>query len=104
MDMNADNDGDGFTNEQERIAGTNPLDPNSYFAIESIESLPGNQYKLTWKSSIGKVYQVQFKDDLTAPIWQNLGAPITATGATTNFTDTTVPPSQIRRFYRVVIN
>jgi glycosidase len=104
MDMNADNDGDGFTNEEERQAGTNPLDANSYFALEGIEILPGNQYKVTWKSVAGTSYQVQYKDDLTAPTWQNLGAPITATGSTTNFTDTTVPPTQIRRFYRIAIN
>jgi glycosidase len=104
MDMNADNDGDGFTNEQERQAGTNPLDNNSYFAIESINILPNHQYQINWKSVVGKTYQVQFKDDLTAVTWQNLGAPITATGTTTSFTDTTVPMAQNHRFYRVVIN
>ncbi|MCS7064201.1 MAG: hypothetical protein NZM04_09210 [Methylacidiphilales bacterium] len=104
MDMNADNDGDGLTNEQERQAGTNPLDANSLLAIESIEPLANNHFKLTWKSVAGKTYQVQFTDNLSTPNWQNLGSPITATGSTTQFTDTTVPPTAVRRFYRVVLN
>ncbi len=104
MDMNADNDGDGFTNEQERVAGTNPLDSNSYPGIQSIEMLSPTQCKVTWSSVSGKTYQVQYKDDLTAPNWINLGAPITATGSSTSFTDTTITPTQIRRFYRIVIN
>jgi len=45
-------------------------------------------------------YQAQFKDDLDAAVWVNLGPPLKATSATLTITDT--PGAQVRRFYRAV--
>jgi len=36
-----DADGDGFSNQQEAVAGTNPFDANSYPGISSINVIPG---------------------------------------------------------------
>lgn len=53
---------------------------------------------LLWSSRAGSSYRVQFKDDLNAPDWTNLGAPVGATGATTSLTDGSATG---QRFYRV---
>ena len=53
---------------------------------------------LTWDAVIGKTYQVQFKDDLTAT-WTNLDPPVQATGLTLTVTDQSATAS---RYYRVL--
>ena len=56
---------------------------------------------LTWPLAAGKVYQVQFKTNLTDAVWQNLPADITVTGGTGYVSDPT-PVTTGQRFYRVV--
>ena len=60
---------------------------------------PGN-VTITVNTTPGFAYQLQFKDDLTAAAWTNLGTATTASGGTLTFTDTTTGHPQ--RFYRVV--
>ncbi len=56
---------------------------------------------LTWPLAAGKVYQVQFKTNLTDAVWQNLPADITVTGGMGYVSDPT-PATTGQRFYRVV--
>jgi hypothetical protein len=56
---------------------------------------------LTWNSQLGKLYQVNCKDDLTDPAWRTLQGNISAVGATTSFVDRTAS-SASRRFYTVL--
>ena len=53
---------------------------------------------LSWDTVIGKTYQAQFKDVLTA-VWTNLGPPVQATGLTVTVTD---PSAAASRYYRVL--
>ena len=62
---NGDPDGDGFSNLQERIAGTNPANPASFFAIEGI-SAP----TIEWNASEGRTYSVYWTADLQQPFTQ----------------------------------
>jgi Tol biopolymer transport system component len=62
-----------------------------------------SQPTLTWPLAAGKVYQVQFKTNLTDAVWQNLPADITVTGGTGYVSDPT-PTAPGQRFYRVVSN
>ena len=42
---------------------------------------------LNWSGVAGQTYQLEYKDDLTAPSWMPLGSPVTGNGgalATTN--------------------
>ena len=55
---------------------------------------------LAWDSVIGKKYQVQFKTDLAAAAWTNLGAPMTATDFTLSATDSSATGIKI---YRVLL-
>jgi hypothetical protein len=53
----------------------------------------------SWPTVLGKTYEVQFKNSLNDPIWQNLNGDISFIGSTEYFRDTT--PSPVLRFYRV---
>jgi uncharacterized protein (DUF1800 family) len=64
LPASADTDGDGWTNETESTAGTNPLDRNSFpkMGIAMAAGLP----TLSWPSLTGKRYTLLASDDLTA--------------------------------------
>lgn len=61
----------------------------------------GNSLILSWPSSAGQSYQVQFKDQLDDPVWQPLGAVLAGTGASLSATNTLSAPGQ--RFFRLSI-
>jgi hypothetical protein len=67
----ADSDGDGATNLQEFLAGTDALDPASCLRISITPSATGN--RVVWNTQKGNVYQVQFSKDLKK--WLDLGTP-----------------------------
>jgi len=56
-DPTADPDGDGFSNSEEAIAGTNPLDASSYLALYS--SMEEEGLQLSWINNPDKAFQLQ---------------------------------------------
>ncbi|MGK0185618.1 MAG: hypothetical protein ACI9R3_001396 [Verrucomicrobiales bacterium] len=56
------------------------------FAISSIVKDSG-EVTLTWNSSPGREYAVEYKDDLAAAVWQELDDGVVSEGAETAFTD-----------------
>jgi Concanavalin A-like lectin/glucanases superfamily/Subtilase family len=54
-----------------------------------------------WSALSGQNYQVQYKTNLAQTDWMNLGAPLTATNATTTASDAIGPEPQ--RYYRVLL-
>ena len=96
LDAANDKDGDGMSNGDEQIAGTNALDPSSRFQINTILATPTGT-TLTWTRVVGRTYTVEARDDLSSGVW----VPI-ATGLTTgSYTDSAGLPS--KRFYRLVV-
>jgi Tol biopolymer transport system component len=91
-----DADGDGFTNYQEFLTGTDPTNPNSYFHLQISQASPN--LLLSWPSVPGKSYQLQFNVDLASPSWMNLGAAVVATSSASLI----VTPSQPAVYYRVI--
>jgi hypothetical protein len=73
---NVDSDGDGATNLQEFLAGTNPVDPRSVLKTR-IADTPQGRF-LYWNTQPGFIYQVQTSADLKQ--WTNLGQPRFAAG------------------------
>jgi hypothetical protein len=55
---------------------------------------------LTWASVPGTGYQVQFKNNLTDPQWQNLDGRATVVGSQGQITD--LAPNPTQRFYRII--
>lgn len=98
LDPNGDADGDGMSNYNEYLCGTDPLNAHSVFEIVSIA--PTNNPSgtvLTWSSVPGKRYQV-----VGAPSLQltetNVSPVITATSASSSYP---APPGASNMYYRV---
>jgi hypothetical protein len=72
---NEDSDGDGLTNYQEFLAGTDPRDAASALKTQ-VQNIQGALY-FKWNTMVGKVYQVQFSADFQN--WTNVGSQRLAT-------------------------
>ncbi len=55
--------------------------------------------RFQWGTVASRVYQLPSATNLSAPDWQNVGSPVTATGATLTLTN--FPDAAAQRFYRV---
>ena len=111
-DPEADNDGDGFTNDQEYLALTDPNDSADFPFIHPVSGqAAGAPFTLSWPARGGVRYRVQYSDDLTSD-WQEIPRPAAkeiqpgsyGEQGTLVFVDdvtATEPPENDRRFYRV---
>jgi len=89
-----DADGDGATNWEEFLAGTDPRDTRSVLRAR-LHRAPNGMY-LEWNTQPGLVYQVQASGGLTG--WTNLGGPRFAHGTR----DSMLVPGGEAAFYRVI--
>ena len=96
LSTTGDDDGDGQTNADELIAGTDPLNANSRFAIETIVATPTGT-TLTWTRVVGRTYTVEARDDLSSGVW----VPIASGLTNGTYTDSVISPS--RKFYRLKV-
>jgi subtilase family serine protease len=88
-------------------------DDPGYLALDDVSVMPiavpmfqsaaksGNTVTLTWTAQTGATYQLQYKTNVTATNWVNLGSPTNATSGKVSFPDTIGPDSL--RFYRVAL-
>jgi hypothetical protein len=95
----ADDDGDGFTEEQEIAAGTDPRDPFSRLSVTA-SGLSGSNFTVTWASVIGKTYHVDYSNNLST--WTTIsGSSRTATAESSSATFSGVTGTRL--FFRVVV-
>ena len=104
-DAHADSDGDGLSNFQEYLLGTNPRSAASRFRIEAVGG-GSNGLGITWSSVGGKRYQVDLATNLLdaqpfQPLSLVTDTNLPAIGALQNYTDTNAPPTPTPRFYKV---
>ncbi len=70
VDPHADPDGDGFTNLEEYIAGTDPLSAESCFTITICRTNGDDGIDLAWTAAAGRLYSIETTASLTEPDWQ----------------------------------
>ena len=98
---NQDEDGDGFTNAQEALLGTNPFQAQSKFGI-AIEEENATELRLTVPTVSGKNYQIYGSDDLAENSWSVVDAPFDGSDADADFL---VAPEEFdRHFYRAAVS
>ena len=70
------------------------------FAVPQLTALgiSGNQFIFSFPTLSNQLYQVEFKDDMSAPIWNDLGGPLNGTGGSITITNTI---SGSKRFFQV---
>ncbi len=93
-----DTDGDGMTNLEESVAGTNPFDGSSRLKA-AFENPVGNDLSIRVATQPGKKYSLQHSETLTSGSWVTLPGAVVASGFEHVFT---VPASGANTgFYRV---
>ncbi len=100
-DSDEDKDQDGQANYAEYIAGTDPGDPSSVFAVRKVTA-GVETLSLTWNSVPGRTYRIWASSDLVH--WTSISEQITADGQTA-VTEWSSPigPKEIRGYYRVEV-
>ncbi len=111
----------GWTNQRFNLTATGTsttilfgcADDNAFLALDdiSVVAVPppllyppgvmGGAVNLSWSSTAGLNYQVQYKTNLTQPNWSNLGGLTNAAGNSVSFSDTNGVANSPQRFYRV---
>ncbi len=98
--FDADNDGDGLSDWEEILAGTNPTDHGSVLALTQVTMDAQGRRVLRWASVAGKTYQPQSCVDLAEGEWKNVAAPVKAEASMTSVTDE-ISGSGRAMFYRL---
>jgi hypothetical protein len=98
-DPSGDNDGDGQTNLQEFLAGTNPVDAASSLRIVSIVRQPNQDVTITATSVPGRKYVLKATPNLGITPFGPASPTNTASSATITFTDPA--PAIPHKHYRV---
>ncbi len=108
---NTDKDGDGMSDGQEYLAGTNPNDGNSRFRL-SIERVgaSGKEVSFVAQAAAGPGYQAKTRQftleaatNLANPVWETVSGFAAVVGAGQTVRYIVPEPSHQGRFYRVSI-
>jgi hypothetical protein len=99
---NADPDGDGLSNTNEFIAGTDPLDGQSRFKIDSVAPNNPSGITVTVTGHVGRTYTLERAVNISPPSW----SPVASSGVLGS--DQTVilsdpSPLPVNAFYHVAV-
>ena len=101
LSASADTDGDGFSNLQEALAGTDPFDANSYPNIPIFNSTATN-FTVTLPAALGKQYTLQSIQPLTGN-WTNWTIETTSVPRTGSTVTLSAPIAGASKLFRVGI-
>ncbi len=62
-------------------------------------SVNGNQFRLSWQTTVGQSYQIEYKDNLATPVWTPLGGSVAGTGGLVTVSNN--PSLSGQRFFRI---
>jgi hypothetical protein len=94
-----DLDGDGQTERQEFVSGTDPTNGGSVLRVLTVSPMGGGSTTVMWTAVPNRNYVVQFKDSLAAPNWSNASGVVIASSNSETFVH---PSSAAQRYYRVI--
>jgi hypothetical protein len=76
-----DTDGDGYSDWEEYMFGTSPSNSASFFRLlHQHDGLPAGSFGIKWPSVTGRVYEVEYRENLTEDDWQILTNNLPGTG------------------------
>jgi hypothetical protein len=99
-DAALDDDGDGFTNLQEYLAGTDPANPASALRITAVEVV-GLDNRITFTSAADESYEVQSTPGLSPASWGAVTQNVAGTGSAIQVIDPGGATNAPGYFYRV---
>jgi hypothetical protein len=98
----SDADGDGFSDLNEYLAGTDPLDPASNLRITVYAASPGGSPAAAeWTSTETRYYRLWKTTDVLPTLWTDSGLGLITPDAGSSTVRTFVDPASPRRFYRI---
>jgi hypothetical protein len=101
INPNADPDGDGFSNYEEYLAGTSPINGSDYLHITHYATTPGGtSATLTWASVPTRFYHVRETLSLSPTNWITNSVGLISPGGTST-TSTITDTNAGHRFYRI---
>jgi subtilisin family serine protease len=97
-----DADGDGSSNLDEYIAGTDPIDARSFFQVHA--TLSHEKCAITVQSCVGRVYSLTYRLNLQTSVWKEVAGQqdIRGTGDVLELSDTNLLSAA--RLYRVSVH
>ncbi|HAM71264.1 MAG TPA: hypothetical protein DCM86_06440 [Verrucomicrobiales bacterium] len=101
-DGSGDFDGDGISDRQEFLAGTDPTGSGSVLRVITLLPAAGGETRVLWSAVPGRKYRVEYRDSVTGGSWQTGAESVAPQTATGEWTDPLAPGSPLR-IYRVVI-
>ena len=87
-----------------------------YFGLDDISVTPftapafqattriSSTFNMTWGTTTGLVYQLQYVTNLLQTNWINLGSPLVATKSSLTVSDTNALSSSPQRYYRFMVS
>ena len=101
-DAALDSDGDGVSNLNEYLAGTDPRDGADYFHIASITT--GADCILSFQSALNRLYTLEYRTSLAAGSWTSVPGQVEIAGNASllELSQTNLPPDT-SRFYRIKV-
>jgi hypothetical protein len=97
-----DFNGNGLLTWQDYVAGLNPTNTSSVFAVQNLSrtGLPGH-YQITFNTVLNRTYRVETSTDLLT--WQTLLDGIAGTGGAVTVSDNRLLPGATSTYYRAVV-